>query len=186
MCAHKDPGDSGQFQGVCGLQAQSPGLLSRELPSSALWAGHIMPPAPLLSLRPSGRWEKHPAKADGHEAGDLAPQDPQAARLSSCSAPLSGPALPSLQVLQRLLVPGQLAGFSFPVFSKLLTSLKSSPSSCLCCKTLLTLRVPSPGPRPSAPSNGCVAHLPTLTDHPLPLASSFISWSDYFLSHPLF
>ena len=86
----------------------------------------------------------------------------------------------------RLLVPGQLAGFSFPVFSKLLTSLKSSPSSCLCCKTLLTLRGPSPGPRPSAPSNGCVAHLPTLTDHPLPLASSFISWSDYFLSHPLF
>lgn len=59
-----------------------------------------MPSAPLLSLRPSGRWEKHPAKADGHEVGDPAPQGPQAARLSSCSAPLSGPALPSLQVLQ--------------------------------------------------------------------------------------
>lgn len=90
----------GQFQGVCGLQAQSPGLLSHELPSSALWAGHVMLSAPLPSLRPSGRWEKHPAKADGHEAGDPAPQGPPAARLSSCSAPLSEPALPSLQVLQ--------------------------------------------------------------------------------------
>lgn len=92
-------GTQASFKG-CVVSKLSPGLLSRELPSSALWAGHIMPPAPLLSLRPSGRWEKHPAKADGHEAGDLAPQDPQAARLSSCSAPLSGPALPSLQVLQ--------------------------------------------------------------------------------------
>lgn len=97
LCAHKDPRDSGQFQGVCGLQAQSPGLLSHELPSSALWASHVMLSAPLPSLRPSGRWEKHPAKADGHEAGDPAPQGPPAARLSSCSAPLSGPALPSLQ-----------------------------------------------------------------------------------------
>lgn len=100
LCAHKDPRDSGQFQGVCGLQAQSPGLLSHELPSSALWASHVMLSAPLPSLHPSGRWEKHPAKADGHEAGDPAPQGPPAARLSSCSAPLSGPALPSLQVLQ--------------------------------------------------------------------------------------
>ena len=35
LCAHKDPGDSGQYQWVWGLQAQSPGL-SHELPSSAL------------------------------------------------------------------------------------------------------------------------------------------------------
>ena len=39
---------------------------------------------------------------------------------------------------------GSWQGFSFPVFSNLLTSSKSSPSSYFCYKTLLTLQVPSP------------------------------------------
>lgn len=40
--------------------------------------------------------------------------------------------------------PSSLQGFSFPVFSNLLTVLKSSPSSYFCYEAFLTLQVPSP------------------------------------------
>lgn len=46
---------------------------------------------------------------------------------------------------------GSRQGFSFPVFSNLLISLKSSPSSYFCYKTLLTLQVPSPPPSALSP-----------------------------------
>lgn len=103
LCAHKDPGDLGQFQWVWGLQAPSPGL-SRKLPpvpseqATSCCLPHCPPFIPLADGK-RGRCAQ-PARADGHEAGDPAPQGPPAARLSLCSAPLSGPVLPSLQVLQ--------------------------------------------------------------------------------------
>lgn len=73
-------------------------------------------------------------------------------------------------------------GSSFPVSSHLLTSLKSSPSSYFCCKTFLTLQVPSHWSRTRSLRSlwrlGCWA---SYSDHLPPWASLFAFWNDYFL-----
>lgn len=87
--------------GVSKLSHQASPVSSPPVPSeqaTSCCLPHCPPFVPLADGK-SGRCA-HPARADGHEAGDPAPQGPPAARLSSCSAPLSGPVLPSLQVLQ--------------------------------------------------------------------------------------
>lgn len=92
---------SSNGRGVSKLSHQASPVSSPPVPSeqaTSCCLPHCPPFVPLEDGK-SGRCP-HPARADGHEAGDLAPQGPLAARLSSCSAPLSGPVLRSLQVLQ--------------------------------------------------------------------------------------